>query len=166
MINYGLCVSARCYSLYLVSGISSILGWRSTQALSADQSRSIWRKCVFLQQGAVQGFAKHFLEVLIVSDWELVQSYWSRQGLPDALQRGVFVRRCEGIGAGLPPFNSLLNHVTMRFPERRGKSLSAHLSGVYTSDLKRHPKGKLLYFLDYKSNLLKYASWKGSHTGL
>lgn len=39
-------LSVRCYSVYLVSGISSILGWRSAQTVSADQSWGIRCKCM------------------------------------------------------------------------------------------------------------------------
>jgi len=40
----------RCHPVYLVGRLSAILGWRSTQVICTDQSRSFWRELPHFQQ--------------------------------------------------------------------------------------------------------------------
>lgn len=53
-------------SVHITSGVPSLLGWRSAQTLSADQSRSLWRKGTFLLSTcmgveAIQNMAMSYL---------------------------------------------------------------------------------------------------------
>lgn len=60
-----------------------------------------------------------------MSNWDVVQSYWSYQGLPDALQRGVCERECVRVREGV--FSSLSRWIM--------KSLFSLFAGIWVLKL-------------------------------